>query len=80
MNETQSTKTFLNSLATDLATPYTALSDDFSLDESNWDSFTIVSVMTNIDIHFGKMLSYRELAACKNIRDLRLLLKLSPAT
>jgi acyl carrier protein len=46
------------------------ISNEFDLNESNWDSLAIISTIALVDNCFGRILSGNDLYNCKNIGDI----------
>ena len=66
---------FLSDLADVLEVDRAALTDDFALDNTNWDSMNIVSTIALIDEHFRTTLPAEAFGSCSSIGDLLALIK-----
>ena len=68
---------FLESLSDVLGVSKEKLSEDFELNEDNWDSIAIVSTIAEIDEHFGVTVDTEALTECPSIGALLELIRLS---
>ena len=69
------TPSFKKSLAEILDIDVTDIDDDFDLDDSVWDSLAIISTAVLVDEEYSKTVDGEKLKACKNIKDLMMLIQ-----
>jgi len=66
---------FLSDLAEILELDRAALTEEYPLDDTNWDSLAVVSTIASIDESFGLALPGDPLRACQSVGDLLRLIR-----